>query len=252
MSLIDRVVLFSQHGDIVERAVDPATGKRFPTPSVGVKILAWFARTSWAKRQFLKWITAGAAAISAWLLAHGGSEEQSVAITAGAVAAFTFIYEQGISWLCHKAKISLPDSLLPDDDDDGENDAEAPTRSLGAAGAFSPFAPVRPSIFTAQGISPALHAMNPMTQPTPQEEPATTVVAIKPRMHGAPPRTRLAPLGLKGVKVIAEKTPDDAPTELVRGTLRAEADDGALVILATDAGVRTLERNEWNFYIHAE
>ncbi|MBP7949025.1 MAG: hypothetical protein KA004_05170 [Verrucomicrobiales bacterium] len=60
-------------------------------------------------------------------------------------------------------------------------------------------------------------------------------------------------LGVKGCRVIAEKTSEDAaPPESVRGTLRSEADDGTLVILTTDSGVVTLERSAWTFYVACE
>lgn len=245
MSLIDRVVLFSQHGDIVERAVDPATGKRFPTPSVGVKILAWFARTSWAKRQALKWITAGAAAVAAWMLAHGGTDEQSTASTAGIVAAFTFFYEQFTSWLCNRAKIAPPlnigDGMLADEDGP---ELAPPARSLSAS--TSPFAPVSPGAFPKPSIfAPTQYVMIPDAPTT--AEPIQPI----PRRVGSTPQRGMV-LGVKGCRVIAEKTPDDAPSEQVRGTLRSEADDGTLVILTTDSGVVTLERNAWTFYVACE
>ncbi|MBP7951420.1 MAG: hypothetical protein KA004_17385 [Verrucomicrobiales bacterium] len=248
MSLLERVALFAQHGDVVERARNPDTGKPFPSPTVGVKILAWFARTSWAKRQVLKWIMAGSAALSAWLLAHGGSDEQSTAITAGTVAAFTFFYEQAISWLCNKAKISLPDFLTDDD-------VEPPVRGL--TDSHSPFAPARPSVFAPGGIAAALHPMTPMT---PDDPPTAASIAPKPRASGLSAHQRPAPLGAKGCVVIAEPKEDQGgdvegaptPRTQIRGTLRCEADDGGLVILDTTIGIQSLERSKYHFYPRAE
>ena len=236
MSLIEKAVLFAQHGDIVARAKDPDTHEEFPSPSVWVKMLAAIARTPWAMRQFMKWVSAGAAIIGAWVIAHGGSE-QSGAIVAGAVAAAAFLWEQAISWLCNKAKISPPSF-------DDMPEASPPAVSLSSA---SPFATVggfaRPSLFTNQPQTMSIFDERAI----PDREPRPPTKPIKP-----------PPLGQKGCKIIAEsKTPPrDITAELimstVHGTLRAEADDGSLVIIATENGVRTLERDEWDFYVKAE
>lgn len=237
MSLIEKAVLFAQHGDIVARAKDPDTHEEFPSPSVWVKMLAAIARTPWAMRQFMKWVSAGAAIIGAWVIAHGGSE-QSGAIVAGAVAAAAFLWEQAISWLCNKAKISPPSF-------DDMPEASPPAVSLSSA---SPFAPVggfaRPSLFTNQPQTMSIFDERVI----PDREPRPPTKPMKP-----------PPLGPKGCSVIAERKLEAVfidgqkmPPETVRGTLRTEADDGTLIIIATETGVRTLERDEWDFYVKAE
>lgn len=237
MSLLEQVAGFVQHGDRVERAVNPDTGQPYPAPTFGVKLLAWFAKTPWLRRQALKWITAGGAVLSAWLMAHGGGEHEA-AIVAGAVAGFTFIYEQFISFLCNKAGIKPPAV---------DDEPEPPVaRSLAAA---SPFAPVggfpRPSFFT-QPTQPMDH----------DNEPPTTIIRPQPRGF-----SRHSPLGVKGCVVIAEpKSDNEGPSDgsemkvrtQIRGTLRCEADDGGLVILDTPVGIQSLERSKYHFYPRAE
>lgn len=241
MSILDRITAYVQHGDRVERARDPDTHEPLPSfePTAMVKLGAWFAKTPWLRRQVLKWITAGGAVVSAWLIAHGGSEHEG-AIVAGAIAAFTFLYEQGISYLCNRAKITAP--AWEDDE------PEPPARSLAAA---SPFTPVggftRPSFFT--------HPAATMTEPD--------TITPQPRFP-----KKAIPLGPKGVKIIAEQgdgckstvrssdgafvaTVENHP-KVVRGTLRAEADDGQVVVVQTDTGLVSLERAEWEIFVKAE
>lgn len=230
MNILEQVAGFVQHGDRVERAVNPDTGHPYPAPTFGVKLLAWFAKTPWMRRQALKWITAGGAVLSVWLIAHGGGEHEA-AIVAGAVAAFTFIYEQFISFLCNKAGIKLPST-----DDEPEQPV---ARGLSAA---SPFLPVggfpRPSFFT------------PTPQTMEDQDPPTPVIPPRPRQFIQRP----SPLGTKGCVVLVEPKDDleGAPPVITRGTLVCEADDGRLVILDTPTGLQTLERSKYHFHPRAE
>lgn len=214
-------------------------------------MLAWFARTSWAKRQALKWITAGSAALAAWMLAHGGSSEQSTATTAGMVAVFTFFYEQFVSWLCSKSKIAPPFHIGPaadaDADDADELEGSPPARGLEGV---SPFAPAsgfsRPSIFT----QPTPSMLHHPDRAIPDGEP------IQPMPRLTIPASRALPLGPKGCVVLAEPKADPdaegAMPKQIRGILRCEADDGTLVILDTPVGIQSLERAKYHFYPRAE
>lgn len=58
--------------------------------------------SGWLIRQALKGITAGAAALSAYLTAKGVEAELTTAITAGIVAGASWLLETGLSFLSRK------------------------------------------------------------------------------------------------------------------------------------------------------
>jgi hypothetical protein len=58
--------------------------------------------SGWLIRQALKGITAGAAALSAYLTAKGVEAELTTAVTAGVVAGGSWLLETGLSFIARK------------------------------------------------------------------------------------------------------------------------------------------------------
>jgi hypothetical protein len=56
----------------------------------------------WITRLGLKYVSIGAASLSAWLTAQGIAENHTAAIAAGVTAGAAALIEQGLSWVARK------------------------------------------------------------------------------------------------------------------------------------------------------
>jgi len=258
MTLLEKIISFARYGDIVMRARDPETHEPIPKvePSLKIKLLGYLARTPWVWRQVMKGIAAGAAILTAWLNDHG-AERHSEAMVAGASAAAIWIFEQFVSWLSEKAKMPRPVFF-----EDGEQ-PEPAVRSLTGLSPFLPAAfPQQPE---------PTQPMNESTHDQPRKRPSVFTSTDEPESIPpqprriqpgetayspfAPAKPKRPPLGVKGARIIAEskQAPATAPPDVVRGNLCCDADEGRFVLIEDAAGeVKTLRRDDWDFFVLAE
>lgn len=242
MTLKDRIISYVRHGDIVRRAIDPATGEPFPqaeSPPLSLRAAAMLAKTPWAWRQMMKVAYTATAALSAWLVKAGANEDHKTAIVTGALAAAAFAFEHLISWLCAKAKVDPPKFAAA-------ASLEGPASFAEATSAFK-----RPSIFTTKdsAITPRQIEARALVGIQGNQQPETTPAIVHPALETMPQEKQKRPIGEKGQKIIAEYMAGEQQPQEIRGTLRGECD--GLVIIDTDDGAKALYEADYDFYIQA-